>query len=257
MCRFGACARNRLHSIGERLSETIIETSSATLIVMANSFSSRPTIPPMNSTGMNTATSEIVIDTIVKETWREPWKAASIGRSPSSMCRTMFSSMTIASSTTNPTDSVRAISERLSTLKPSRYITANVPTSDIGIARLGISVARRFRRNRKITRITSPSVSTSVNFTSSTDARIDAERSYSSLIVTHAGSCSRNDGSRALTALTTATVFVPGCRWIASTIDRSSLNQAAVLLFSTLSITCPSASRRTGLPLRYATMSGL
>ena len=79
-----------------------------------NSLNMRPTTPPMNSTGMNTATSDSVIDTMVKPTSLEPLKAASIGFSPASMWRTMFSSMTIASSTTKPTASVSASSEMLS-----------------------------------------------------------------------------------------------------------------------------------------------
>ena len=57
----------------------------------------------MNSTGMNTATSEMVIETIVKPISLSALEAAAIGVSPSSMCRTMFSSITIASSTTKPT----------------------------------------------------------------------------------------------------------------------------------------------------------
>ena len=36
---------------------------------------------------------------------------------------------------------VSAISDRLSRLKPSRYITANVPMSDSGTERLGMMVA--------------------------------------------------------------------------------------------------------------------
>ena len=70
----------------------------------------------MNSTGMNTAASESVIDTIVKPISLEPSSAASQRLLPISMWRTMFSSMTIASSTTKPTESVSAISERLSRL---------------------------------------------------------------------------------------------------------------------------------------------
>src|SRR5437762_12741930 len=58
--------RNRLHSIGVRLIDTNPETRIATPIVTANSWSSRPTRPPMNRTGMKTATSESVIDRIVK-----------------------------------------------------------------------------------------------------------------------------------------------------------------------------------------------
>ena len=95
--------RNRLHSIGVRLIETNPDTRIATLIVTANSCSSRPTTPPMNSTGMNTAASDSVIDRIVKAISLEPSNAACIGGLPISMCRTMFSSITIASSTTKPT----------------------------------------------------------------------------------------------------------------------------------------------------------
>ena len=70
----------------------------------------------MNSTGMNTAVSEIVIDTTVKAISFEPSYAARIGALPISMWRTMFSSMTMASSTTKPTQRVSAISDRLSRL---------------------------------------------------------------------------------------------------------------------------------------------
>ena len=89
----------------------------------------------------------------------------------------MFSSMTIASSTTKPTASVSAISDRLSRLNPSRYITANVPTSDKGKVRLGMIVARALRRNRKMTRMTSASVIIIVNLTSATDSLIGNVRS--------------------------------------------------------------------------------
>ena len=64
--------RKRLHSIGVRLIDTNPETRIATAIVTANSCSSRPTMPPMKSTGMNTATSDSVIETIVKRDLLRP-----------------------------------------------------------------------------------------------------------------------------------------------------------------------------------------
>ena len=85
-------------------------------IVTANSWKIRPRMPPMKRIGMNTATSESVMDTIVKPISRDPFSAALTGPSPISMWRTMFSSMTIASSTTNPTARISAMSERLSML---------------------------------------------------------------------------------------------------------------------------------------------
>ena len=126
---------------------------------------------------MKTAVSDSVIERIVKPISFDPLNAASRTPSPISMCRTMFSSMTIASSTTKPTERVSAISERLSRVYPSRYMTANVAMMESGRARLGMTVAERLRRNRKITSTTRQSVRTSVNRTSLTDARIDSERS--------------------------------------------------------------------------------
>ena len=131
----------------------------------------------MNSTGRKTAASDNVMDRIVKPISFAPASAASNTPLPFSMCRTIFSSMTIASSTTNPTESVNAIRERLSSEKPDRYMTAKVPTNERGRARLGITVADRLRRKRKITSTTRKSAISSVNLTSSTELRIVRERS--------------------------------------------------------------------------------
>ncbi len=86
----------------------------AIVTTMANSLKIRPTTPPISRTGMNTATSEMVIDRMVKPISPAPFSAASNGFIPSSTCRTMFSSITIASSTTRPTARVRPRSEMLS-----------------------------------------------------------------------------------------------------------------------------------------------
>ena len=52
--------------MGVVVSEISSEISTATDSVTANSRNSRPTWPPMNSSGMNTATSEVVMEMIVK-----------------------------------------------------------------------------------------------------------------------------------------------------------------------------------------------
>jgi hypothetical protein len=202
--------RYRLHNIGVSVSETKPETRIAIPIVAANSWNKRPMRPPRKRMGMNTATSEIVIERIVKPISRAPSRAARQAVFPVSIWRTMFSSMTMASSTTKPTASVSAISERLSRLKPSRYITAKVPTSDIGRARLGIAVAVRLRRNRKITITTSEMVSSSVNFTSVTDWSMKVDRSKRTSTLTDAGSWARRLLTSVRTASATATVLVPG-----------------------------------------------
>ena len=78
---------------------------------------------------------------MVKPISRDPLSAAIIGSSPSSMWRTMFSSMTMASSTTKPIERMSAIIERLSSVKPSASITEKVPRIENGSASAGISVA--------------------------------------------------------------------------------------------------------------------
>ncbi len=53
--------------------------------VTANSRNSRPMMPPMKSSGMSTATSDTVSETMVKPICFAPLSAASKGDSPSSM----------------------------------------------------------------------------------------------------------------------------------------------------------------------------
>ena len=68
----------------------------------------------MKISGMNTATRETLIDMTVKPICLAPTIAAWSGGMPRSAWRTMFSIITMASSTTKPTDTVSAISEKLS-----------------------------------------------------------------------------------------------------------------------------------------------
>ena len=95
------------------------------------------------------------------------------------MKRETFSIMTMASSTTKPVAMVRAIKERLFRLNPRRYMTPKAPTRDKGTATLGITVAARLRKNRKITITTRTTASISSNCTSLTEPRIVVVRSVS------------------------------------------------------------------------------
>ena len=109
----------------------------------------RPTSPDMNSSGMNTAISDTVSEITVKPISLAPFSEASIADSPFSMWRTMFSIITMASSTTKPVPIVSAISDRLSRLKPEKYMTPKAVISDSGSATPAIRVARSERRNRQ------------------------------------------------------------------------------------------------------------
>src|SRR4051794_267928 len=97
------------------------------------------------------------------------------------MYRVMFSMTTIASSTTKPVAMVSAITERLSSVYPQRYITANVPISEIGTEMVGIRVARQLRRNTNTTTITRLIEISMLRSASDTEARIVLVRSLSTL----------------------------------------------------------------------------
>ena len=81
---------------------------------------------------------------------------------PSSMWRKMFSSITIASSTTSPIAKTSASKVSVLTLKPASAISAKAPISATGIVNSGISDARKVRRNTKMTSATNTTASAMV-----------------------------------------------------------------------------------------------
>src|SRR5471032_3159878 len=175
---------SQAHSIGVVVSEITSEIMTAADSVTANSRNSAPSWPPMNSSGMNTAISDRLIDSTVKPTSRAPSRAASKRFMPASMWRVVFSSTTMASSTTKPVATVSAISDRLFRLKPSRYITPKVPSSDTTVATAGTKVARRLRRKALTTSTTRMMEMISVTSISCSDERIELVRSVATCSVT-------------------------------------------------------------------------
>ena len=86
-------------------------------------------------------------------------------------------------------------------LKPARYMTPKVPTSDSGTATLGMRVPETVRRKTKITITTSAIDSISSNCTSCTEARMVTVRSVSSCVSTDPGSAAVSAGSSCLHAV--------------------------------------------------------
>src|SRR3984893_6970792 len=151
----------------------------ATTEVTENSWNNRPITSPMNNSGKWTAISEMVSETMVKPICFDPLSAAAKGLSPISMYRLMFSITTIASSMSKPVAMVKAISERLSRLKPRRYMADSVPMRESDTDKLGMMVARRLRKNKNTTSTTSTTERQSANSISLTEARIVTVRSVS------------------------------------------------------------------------------
>ena len=77
--------RSLAHIIGTSVSETTAEITMVTASVMANSWNSRPTTSPMKRSGISTAISDTVSDTMVKPISPAPLSAACNGASPCSM----------------------------------------------------------------------------------------------------------------------------------------------------------------------------
>src|ERR1700688_3379765 len=79
----GSRFMKREHIIGAKVSDTSAETAIEAVTVSANSRNSRPMMPLINKSGMNTAISEQEIDSTVKPISREPLSAAVYGGSQS------------------------------------------------------------------------------------------------------------------------------------------------------------------------------
>ena len=105
-----------------------------------------PMIPFMNATGRKTATMDDEAAITAKPTSDAPFCAASMRPSPSSMCRKMFSSTTIASSITRPTARERASMVMLLTVKPRAFVATNAPINARGMVITLISVILTLRR---------------------------------------------------------------------------------------------------------------
>jgi hypothetical protein len=123
----------------------------------------------MKAVGMKTALSTRAMAMIGPDTSFIASRVASSGEAPSSMCRSTFSTTTMASSTTMPMASTSPNSESVFSEKPSISITANVPMSETGTATRGMIEARQVCRNTITTMTTSRMASNSV----STTARIE------------------------------------------------------------------------------------
>ena len=96
-----------------------MEIATAAASTTPNSVNSRPTWPSKNESGTNTAIRVSDVAITAKVTWRVPSTPATNGDSPSSIRRWMFSSTTMASSTTMPIARISARSVSTLIEKPN------------------------------------------------------------------------------------------------------------------------------------------
>ena len=145
----------------------------------------------------------------------------------------MFSIMTMASSTTNPTEIASAISDRLSIEKPASHIPAQVPASASGTETPAAIVGTSRRRNANTTTMTRKAVASSVNCMSATLARMVPVRSTSVEISIPPGSHCFNSGSSSRTRSTVSMTLASPCLVIWISTAGCLLNQAIERLLRT------------------------
>ena len=156
--------------IGVSVRATSSENSTATVTVKPKGRKNSPGMPPMNATGMNTAHIVSVVATTARPISIAASVAASQRRLALRKWRTMFSTSTIASSTSMPTTSVSASSVSMFSVKPRPSIAQNVGMIDSGSASADTSVARQSRRNSHTTMIARIAPSTSISIDESYDS---------------------------------------------------------------------------------------
>ena len=128
---------------------------------------------------------------------------------PSRTWRSTFSTTTMASSTTSPTDSTIARMVRRLRLKPKAYITAPAPTSDTGIATSGTSAVRTDPMNRNTTRPTMRMVSARVLEISCSASVMNTVASYASCMSISGGRSPRIRAISVWSRLATSISLLP------------------------------------------------
>ena len=139
---------------GERVTATTPESTTAVARVMANSRKSEPVRPPWKAIGVYTVARVMVIAMIGPTSSRAPSSAASTRDRPSRTWRSTFSTTTMASSTTRPTESTIARMVSRLRLKPKAYMKIAAPIRETGIATSGTSAVRTEPMKRKTTKPT-------------------------------------------------------------------------------------------------------
>ncbi len=148
------------------------EMSIDTEIFSANCLKNAPVMPPKKALGSSTELRTRVMARIGPVISFMALIVASRTGRPFSSQRSMFSSTTIASSTTMPMASTSPNSVSVLSVKPSSFITTKVPTSDTDMSITGKSRAFQSCRKSRMTRATKTTDSRSVSKTSLTDSRM-------------------------------------------------------------------------------------
>ena len=253
----GLCLSSSEHIMGVSVSATKPDTTTAPARASANSVNNRPVRPGVKARGAYTATSVAVMVMTAKPISRAPRMLAENGSMPSSMYRKMFSSMTMASSTTRPIASTSASNVRVLMLKPASAISANVPTRLTGIVMMGMMDARIVRKNTKMTSATSTTASMIVRYTLATERSINTELSLATSTSRSAGKSALSLGKIRRTPSDSSSGFAVAWRITPTATTGRPFNRTAVRSSAGPSSTRATSCSLTGKPLTVLTTISL
>ena len=122
-------------------------TSTEAATVTAKGRNHSPAPPPMKATGTNTAMIDMVVAVTARPISAVPLRAAVTRSAPRSICRTMFSRTTIASSISTPMASDNPSSVMKFSVKPHSHTAMKAAIAEVGNDKLVIRVERHeFRK---------------------------------------------------------------------------------------------------------------
>ena len=151
--------------------------------------------------------------------------AASLAESPSrSISACVFSTTTMASSTSDPMTRINPNIVNTFIVKPNMYMNVNVPTRDTGMAMAGTNVARTSCMKRYVMATTSRSATMSVMNVSFRNTLVNAVVSSASTPTTPAGIRLIHLSISTLTRSAVATAFASGVLYTESETAGFSLN---------------------------------
>ena len=197
--------------MGVTVKETSRDRSVAQTTVRPNWRKNWPTMSVMNAIGAKTTTSHSVMATAASAISCRPFTAAARGSSPRAMWRSMFSRMTMESSTRIPMHSPSAMRETTFSVKWNAHIAKKVPTRDTGMAMSTMREDRHRRRNRKSTSDVVMMLSTRFRRVSARDEVMNTVASLAIVRDVPGGRVRPRAASSAFTTLAVVTTFASLC----------------------------------------------
>ena len=142
--------------MGSRVNEINKLTNTEATTVRPKGLNHSPETPGMKPTGMNTATIEKVVPATAMPISAVPFKAAVRRSEPRSMCRTMFSRTTMASSIKTPMAKDKPNKLMKLSVNPQSQTAMKAVMTDVGKDKAVISVERHEFKNTYTTKMVRP-----------------------------------------------------------------------------------------------------